>query len=151
MSLSSCLYLQTQVCCCSVGYLAVTLFIQQISIVNWYNCLFCKCMKVLCACRAAWCSSVVYLLPGRQHSPWCRGSDSALLSLQQQLNNYEWRGETSSEEYLLYYLFSQPVPWFREGENTYKLPASLRSPSHALLLAFQSRGAHSLCATALRW
>lgn len=69
-------------------------------------------------------------------------SGGPALSLQLQWNNYEWRTETSSQEYLLYYLFSQSPG--SGGENTYKLPVSFLSSSLKLLFAAQSRGACSL-------
>lgn len=69
-------------------------------------------------------------LPGGSYlaAPSARGGPA--LSLQLQWNNYDWCAETSSQEYLLYYLFSQSPG--SGGENAYKLagsPARLLTPA----------------------
>lgn len=73
------------------------------------------------------------LVSGEAYLPVRGASRGPALSLQLQWNNYDWCAETSSQEYLLYYLFSQSPG--SGGENTYKLPASLLSSSLTLLLA----------------
>lgn len=73
------------------------------------------------------------LVSGEAYLPVRGASGGPALSLQLQWNNYDWCAETSSQEYLLYYLFSQSPG--SGGENTYKLPASLLSSSLMLLLA----------------
>lgn len=82
------------------------------------------------------------LVSGKAYLPRQGASGGPVLSLQLQWNNYEWRAETSSQEYLLYYLFSQSPG--SGGENTYKLPALLLSSSLKLLFAAQSRGSRLL-------
>lgn len=93
--------------------------------------LCCTAAAQLCLLPLGPASSEAYLL-------WQGASGGPELSLQLQWNNYEWCAETSSQENLLYYLFSQSPG--SGGENTYKLAAMLLSSSFKLLFAAQSGG-----------